>query len=310
MRRALIVFALVSGALAAGAFGFACSSDPPTSDVDAGFDGSKPQDDTGTVVPDAGTETSTGGDAGRCAQLVGPCDLVLQDCPSGKECLVVAAAGGAALTTACQPAGSGNKPVGAKCCPDQANQCVAGLECTGGEPCGTSDGGSGAITARCTPHCCSGDDTPCGASIPEGFKGTCDTQLVTELADASVAIANICTYKGVCTPFKIQPCPNNFACLVQSDGVSFRCSAIFNPPGKDAGAACGAANDCADGMECLGPADGGSTCRTLCYRADGGAPFDGGGLADAGAGKGSCPLGKGCGGSITGAPAWLGFCTP
>jgi hypothetical protein len=310
MRRALIVFALISGGLAAGAAGFACSSDPALTEVDAGFDGSKPVEDTGTVLVDGGKpDTSTGSDAGRCAQLKGSCDLVTQDCPSGKECVVVASASGNELTTDCQPAGSGNKPVGAKCCPDQANQCVAGLECVGA-PCGNTDSGVGQITGRCTPHCCDGDDTPCGASLPEGFKGTCDSQLVTDFGDASVAISNICTYKGVCTPFQIQPCPNNFACLLQGDGVSFRCSGIFNPPGKDAGVACSAANDCADGMECLGPADGGSTCRTICYRADGGAPFDGGGLIDAGAGKGSCPPTKGCGGTITGAPAWLGFCTP
>ncbi len=305
---------LLIGFSIAGAVVFACSSSSPTDSGngdDASSEGSTTDDggsgDDGAI--DAGSDTGSGDDGGpSCTGLPGTCDLVKQNCPQGKECSFVSDNTTGAITAACVTAGTGNKPIGAKCCPDQANQCVAGLQCVGGTAC-TGDAGA---TGRCAPFCCPGNDQTCGSSIPEGFRGTCDTNLVTTSPDGggNISLGNVCTYKGVCTPFHVQPCPSDYACLLQGDGVSFRCSSIFSPPGKAVGESCNAANDCADGMECLGPADGGSTCRIICYHPDGGAPFDGGGLQNGAPGYGGCPVGKGCGGSITGAPAWMGFCTP
>jgi len=259
--------------------------------------------DEAIVVPPSEAGAPEAG--GHCSPIQGPaCDVVLQNCPKGLECVPQIV--GTRLTTACVTAGTGNKPAGSTCCPGQENQCVAGLECFG-SPC--IDGGP--ELGRCTPRCCPGDDLRCGASIPEGVKGTCDLEIVALIKDASVSLYRVCSYKPVCKPFQVQPCPDRtYACLLQSDNNSFRCDELFTPPGKLLGARCDIINDCADGMECLGEADAatGSTCRYTCYRADGGVPpFGTSELTDA-EGSGGCPSGTRCTGDITDAPRWYGFC--
>ena len=313
-RRFVLLSAFV--AVVGCSFAFAACSSNDTSndagtgggpDATTGDDGSSGDDATTGDDARAGDDTGVRGDTGggHCSPVQGSCDIVLQDCPTGKECTVVQGAGGSGLTTACVTAGTGNKPSGARCCPNEANQCVAGLECIG--PDCTAD--ASVPTGRCTPHCCAGDDTPCGTSVPEGFHGTCDLGIVEDPGDGgSVPVFDVCSYKGVCKPFHLQDCPPNYTCLLQDDGVSFRCTAIFQPPGKSRGDTCSLANDCADGLLCLGAADAAtSNCTQTCYRSDGGAPFDAAALQDA-AGYGGCPGSGGCNGSITGAPPWLGFC--
>jgi len=286
-----------AGAGAADAASDAAPGDAATDELDTSAEAG--DGDAGAVsAPEAG---------GHCSSITGSaCDVVLQDCPKGLECVPQIV--GTRLTTACRPAGTGNKPAGATCCPGQGNQCVAGLECIG-SPC--VDGGP--ELGRCTPRCCRGDDDRCGASIPEGVKGSCDLDVVAVLHDASVSLYRVCSYKPVCRPFRIEACPDStYGCLLQSDGASFRCDELFSPPGKMAGEPCDIANDCADGMECLGEVDAssGSTCQYTCYREDGGVPpfdvtaLDGGG----GPGVGGCPAGMRCNGDITGAPRWYAFC--
>lgn len=305
------------GVLACVAYGgafAACSSDAATgdegdasADVTLGDDGG----DDGAILVDS----SGGGDAraeasgGHCSAVRGPCDVVLQDCPTGKECGVVR--GGSdpnGLTTACVTAGTGSKPAGASCCPDKDNQCVAGLVCVGPD----CNDASATPTGRCAPHCCQGDDSVCGASVPEGFQGTCDLGIVEDPGDGgAIDVFNVCSYKGTCKPFHVLSCPPNYSCLLQKDGVSFRCTSIFSPPGNAVGTTCNLANDCADGLLCLGPPDAStSKCAQTCFRADAaaGAPFDASALRDA-AGYGGCPGGLPCNGTIiSGAPPYLGFC--
>ena len=308
-----VVSALVG---AAGIAGVACSSSPHVDTgggMDSSVNGDGPSGDQSSGG-DAGTDSANNTDGamkGNCSPARGPaCDLVLQNCAGGKECVVALGAGGGP-TTACQDPGTGNRPLGSTCCPGQQNQCVPGLECIGPS---CTDGGM--PTARCTPHCCPGEDSVCAQSVPEGFHGSCDLTIVEDFPDAAgLPVFQACTYKGVCKPFHVQSCPPNYACLLQSDNVSFRCSEIYSLDGGSGtpqDTRCTIGNECQDGLECLGPADGGpSKCTTTCYHPDGGPPpFDAGGLTTGGATYGGCSTGKGCGGTFTGAPPWLGFCTP
>lgn len=312
MNQRTFLFVVTAFVGAAGMVGVACSSNPIT-DPGGGMDGAVTDDgqavDDQSSGGDAGSDSMSNTDGmmtGNCSPARGPdCDLVLQNCAGGKECVVAIASDGGP-TTSCNVPGTGNRPLGSTCCPGAQNQCVPGLECIGPD---CTDGG--APTARCTPHCCKGDDSVCGASVPEGFHGSCDLTIVEDFPDAAqTPVFEVCTYKGVCKPFHVQPCPTNYTCLLQADNVSFRCDEIFSAPGKPQDTVCTFGNECADGLECLGPADGGaSKCTTTCYHPDAGAPFDAGVLTDA-ATYGGCSAGKGCGGTFTGAPPWLGFCTP
>jgi hypothetical protein len=302
-RRPVLLFAWLVVGTVSVAFA-ACSADRTVDEGDT--DGNVADADDGGALSDRGGGDEPAGDAGgHCSTVRGTCDIVLQNCPTGKECTVVSSSGGGlGLTTECVPAGTGSKPAGARCCPNEPNQCIAGLECTGRD---CSDA-SIQPTGRCAPHCCAGDDSVCGTSIPEGFQGTCDITSVVDPGDGgAVPVFHVCSYKGVCKPFHVQSCPTNYACILQSDNVSFRCLAIYAPPGKPAGASCNALNDCADGLMCLRLGDA-ATCREMCYRADGGAPFDASALRDA-AGYGGCLDGATCNDVIrSGPPPWLGFC--
>ena len=190
---------------------------------------------------------------------------------------------------------------------------MSGTFCLGPD-CTDLDGGAGSKSGRCSPYCCQGDNGKCAESDPEGIKGTCDTNLIgTNPQDGGeLFFGSGCTYKPPCKPFHVQSCGSDTSatCTLQDDGVSFRCSGIFNPPGLDAGIVCNAANACASGLECLGPLDGGATCTLMCYRADGGTPpFDAAALPMT-PGFGGCNAGQTCNGSFIGAPGWYGFCVP
>jgi hypothetical protein len=302
MRRAVIfVMACLFGGAASWLGACANGND---SAVDPGADG---QADGG--VEDAGSDQATviadaspgAREGGHCSPVQGPeCDLVLQDCSPGRQCVAVKPHP-LVRSTACVAAGTGNRPVGAACCPGVPNQCVSGLHCTG--PACTADSGA---TGRCSPYCCPGDDSVCGQSIPEGYSGTCDVRVVSPADEGNEPLYDGCSYRPPCRPFQQQPCQAQQTCLLQKDNATFRCSPIFHPPGKPAGANCVASNECQDGMACLTANDAG-TCRVLCYRADAGGPFDASSLSEA-SGRGGCGAGLSCSGTVGTFPPYLGFC--
>jgi len=268
-----------------GVLGVACSSNPTT-----GCDGGSCGDDGGDAQPqDATNPPKDGGDGGVVVQkcptypVQGACDIVAQDCPNSDECVVANADGGPA--TECVTPSTGSIPKGGKC--STTSSCVPGAEC---------------IQGRCAPHCCDMDDTPCGASVPEGYLGTCNINLVDS---KQKIIGHVCAYSADCTPFGLHPCPMGSTCLVQDMSGKATCSEIYMAPGKAEGQPCSAANECQDGMMCVSGSDGGFVCKYICYKGNG--PFDAG-VAKMDAGLGGCPKTKTCGGGLQNAPQWLGLC--
>ncbi len=288
-RLLLLSAAIVIGG--AGAFGLACSSPAQTFPTDAGPDvttqgdsGGKDSGKDGTP----GTDGSTDGGGGCTSPVNGACDIVAQNCSGNNECVQVL--GDAGETTACLPAGNGAIPKGGVCNPNgSSNPCVKGSSC---------------ISGRCAPACCEGQDSLCGNSVPEGFTGACNLNVVDK---NNQPLYRACTYNAACKPFHVQACPTDYTCLVSDQSGTASCSKIFQPPGKTEGTACTAANDCQDGMMCLGNADGGFSCKFTCYKG-GGPYFDGGTVADAAPGYGGCKSPKTCQGGIQNLPTWLGIC--
>jgi hypothetical protein len=306
---------LALAALAAGA-GAACSSSPAassdadasTSGDDAGADATQP---SGSSSGDAASDQAV---QASCEPAKGPaCDLVLQNCPAGKQCVAVAQGGGK-YTTQCGPTyATQHIDRGYPCCPpSSASQepCLPGLQCIG-NPCTGDAGPGGGGGGRCAPYCCSGDDTPC-ASTPEGFAGHCNLNVVD---GAGKSMFNVCDYMPPCKPLGLLPCPPGYACEVQDTSGSATCSQIFNsggPPAKE-GASCTYNNSCDDGLMCLQltAPDGGvsSQCMMLCYTGQGTPPFNPQSLA-MGPGTGGCNTGKQCVGAPNAFPPWLGVCAP
>jgi len=277
--------------VACGALGVACSPGPAFTDsgVDSGQD---VKTDSPITPPDSGKDgAGDGGGPGPCTTtaLTGDCDIVKQDCPSGKECVVAQTSDGG-VTSTCQNNGNGTIPEGYACTPSGSNPCVSGLEC---------------IQNRCAKHCCLNDDSYCGTSHPEGFAGHCDLNVVDNNNNPMYAT---CTYSSVCQPFDIQKCGTDQTCLIKDNSGTAACVAIFGVDGGLAEkASCTAANACGDGMYCLSKADGGSACTWVCY--SGGGPYDAG-ISSLPAGQGGCNNPETChpvnwGGAL---PTWLGVC--
>jgi hypothetical protein len=271
-----------------------------------------PSDGGGDVV----TTTDTGL-TGHCSRVNGPaCDVVLQNCPTGQECVIVNdshAESGLGLTTMCQDdQSSEHLPAGSPCCPQSpSNECKAGLTCQGANCEGDAGGG------RCTPACCPGDAGPipanCGSS-PEGYIGICDLG-ITE-ADGAV-IFDTCIYAATCTVF-VSPCGSGYTCIVEEKSGASKCVEIFGidggTTGVPAGGRCAAENACAANLECIsfGTPDGSygpSTCTYLCYTGTGSPPFDAGVLTGK-PGSGGCPPKTTCEGNPASLPSWLGVCAP
>ena len=314
MQRSRIFLLIASASLWTGGSLGACSSssggafdqnDGSTDGTvaDTGSDGGNPRDANGdTFVPPGSCPAST---------LPGSCDLVLQNCGTGKECDPILNNDGT-LTAQCEPAGSGSVPLGHECCQNSANNgdCVSGTFCNAN--CADPDAGTGTKSGRCSPFCCAGDNTVCGSSNPEGIKGLCNVTSVDTLPnDASVTVGSQCTYDTACKPFHIQPCTDSTAtCIIGDDLASFKCSTILSPPGIDAGGACSAGNSCAVGLECL------AACTVMCFIDAGSPPFDPAAITSA-VGYGGCPSGQHCAGTLVGGPdgsidgpPWYGFCSP
>jgi len=246
--------------------------------------------------------------AGHCEPVTGPCDLVLQTCPSDQECVAAPQTDGG-FATSCEPLhATQHIEPGYPCCPAASSTddpCLPGLTCVG-DPC-TGDAGGG----LCSPYCCEGDDTPCGSSST-GVPGHCDLGIVD---DTGATLYDVCDYALPCKPFGVQPCPAGEACLVGDTSGGAQCVQIYDgaaPPALE-GAACTYVNSCADGLMCLtdtGP-DGGAqqVCLMLCATGQGTPPFDAGALAMQ-PGTGGCDPGKHCAAATQIFPAWLGVCLP
>jgi hypothetical protein len=269
----------------AGAFGLASCSSPKIIEDEASTEGGT-DGNMADVKTDAGTD---GPIKQKCPSYPtkGECDLVAQDCAGGKECVIVPSDGGFAAR--CEDPSSGSVPKGGVC--STTADCVAGGRC---------------IMNRCSPHCCTlGDNTPCGVSVPEGFIGTCGINLKDQ--QTSIDLGLFCTFNAACKPYKIQPCPSDYTCLVEDMSGSAKCVQIYMTPGKTVGQTCTAANDCQDGMMCVGGGpDGGSVCMWVCYK--GGGPYPAN-ISSLPAGQGGCPANKMCNIGITGLPTWLAVCS-
>jgi hypothetical protein len=265
-----------------------------------------PTDGGGDVVP------TDGGVTGHCSRVNGPaCDIVLQNCPSGQECVVVNDPdSGLGATTSCQPnQSSEHLPAGSACCPSSNNPCKSGLTCVGSSCVGDAGGG------QCTPACCPGDagaiQANCGSS-PVGYIGTCN------LTDTDGAVLySTCIYASSCTVFA-QPCGDTYACTVQNKSGTSKCVQIYDPDGGPnglpAGAPCSSGNSCEQGTQCISfiAPDGGPgpyTCTYLCYISGGSPPFDAG-IITTKPGAGGCPSGQTCSPDTMNLPAWLGLCGP
>lgn len=249
------------------------------------LDGSK----DGAIKP----EGSTDGGGGDCSIVKGACDIVLQDCPDKKECVV-----DSTNKTVCRAVQASQQlGIGRACCPGTgSNPCAPGLSCIGNE---CSDGGP--QTGRCSPACCAGNDVACGKSDPEGISGACDLTIVDPGGGLDAALYNVCTYAKQCKPFKIEPCDPNEICTVD-DKVGTASCVLSN--GKTNRQPCAAKNDCADGLICL--ADG--ICRFACLLPNTTSPFDAS-VSQGAAGRGGCPAGEACNVGVKGLPDWFGVCS-
>jgi hypothetical protein len=313
LKRSRFFWLLASASLLTGGTLGACSSS--SSDGTIGQDDGGSDGTIGDGSNDGGNQRDGNGDAfvppGSCpaTTLPGACDLVLQNCGTGKECDPVQNSDGT-FSAQCEPAGTGSVPLGHECCQNAANNgdCVSGLSCSA--PCADPDAGPGTKTGRCTPYCCPGDNSVCGSSDPEGIKGVCNVTSIFTLPDGGeVTAGGGCTYDTACKPFHVQPCTDpNTTCILGDDLASFKCSTILSPPGIDAGGACSAGNSCASGLECLG------NCTVMCFMEAGTPPFDAAVITNA-VGYGGCPAGQHCAGTLVGGPdgsvdgpPWYGFC--
>lgn len=283
-----LIFLLSTLGLSAGAFGLASCSSPKIIEDDAGTEGGTGDGDMMDVIK------TDGGNDGPIKQkcptypIKGECDPVAQDCPNGKECEVAPSdGGGSAYSAQCTDPKTGSVPKGGVC--SNSSDCVPGADC---------------IQQRCAPHCCEGSDLACGTSVPEGFLGTCSINVQYPNTTPN---GRVCTYGATCKPYKVQPCPMGYACLVEDMAGAAKCNGIFMPPGKTVGTPCMYKNDCADGMMCVGGGpDGGSVCMWVCYKPPG--PYDAG-IVSLPAGQGGCPANKMCNIGIQMLPTWLAVCS-
>lgn len=291
--------AAVLTSLNAAALFVACDDGSSIPEQDAGTEAAVDGRSSDAKVDSASTPEAGGGkDGGNCTPVKGPCDLVLQDCPdvNGKkhECIVNRVSGN--LTTQCVPVQPSQQlPMGRSCCPGQENPCLPGLTCVG-EPCVDS----GAVTARCTPTCCEGDNASCGQSDPEGIGGQCDLTLFSD----ETPIHHVCSYRERCKPFGVEPCKPNQACILEDKIGSASCIASN---GIKLRQPCRFGNDCEDGLICLRDGDAG-TCRMLCLTPNSNPSFDAS-AADGAPGHGGCPANEVCEGpTFAQLPDWVQLC--
>jgi hypothetical protein len=303
LRRRIAAFAfLASASSGAAVVLIACTTDETPVD-DAGTDGSVTNEtSTGDAKPDTAIKTDgdppTDGGGGNCTAVTGACDIVLQNCADlgGKkqECVVTTV--NSKLTTQCVPVQTSQQlPIGHGCCPGADNPCLPGLTCVG-DDCVDGD----PVLARCTPACCKDDHAACGKSDPEGIGGQCDLTLFS----GNEEVHRVCSYRERCKPYKIEPCKTNQTCLVEDKAGTSGCISSNNVALRQP---CEFANDCADGLICVGGADAG-VCRMYCLTPNSNPPFDAS-AADGAPGRGGCPPQEQCTGpKFTNLPDWLQLC--
>ena len=271
-----------------------------------------------TVIPDAAGEAHAfdSGNLAACSLVNTACDIVSQNCTAGSECVITEGPTGT-LGTACEPdQATEHLAKGAACCPsaDGTNPCDPGLECNGGNPCAADAGSPGAGLppgwggSRCTPRCCpadGGNTGNCGTAGDGGVQGHCDLGI--SFTNNGPSEYSVCTYPQTCEPFHVHPCITGFGCEIENVAGTSQCVVIYNPNGDGgatAGQSCDFANQCADGLVCIGNTT--SACQWLCHLNDAGTPFSAGSLKGT-PGYGGCPAATTCTG-VTGFPAWLGSC--
>jgi hypothetical protein len=293
-RRGLLVFAAFLAADAGIALAACSTSSPDATDgTDATSESTTPPNDAGKDAPTTRPDSGSEGGGGNCSAAKGGCDIVLQDCPPQQECVVDNSG-----VTVCQPVqGTQQLPMGRACCPNgTGNPCLPGLTCVGSA---CVDGGP--ATARCSPACCKGDDQACGHSDPEGISGACDINIVDSTGKE---LYQACTYSQRCEPFQVEPCKVGETCLVEDKAGTASC---VTSAGKTNRQPCSFANECADGLLCLGDPDA-SVCHYACVLPGSANPFDAS-VQTGGPGAGGCPANEKCNIQIQDLPAWYAACS-
>ncbi len=208
------------------------------STTDAGADGGAK--DSGPSGSETGPSDSGGG--GTCDQHTGDeCNLVKQNCAdSTKTCVY----DGDAKHNVCATLATGTKLKGEACAAQ--GDCDKGLFCYGG---------------KCSPACCSGDNSVCGPG------GACNLALTDK--DGTV-VWHACTYSAKCNPFKYD-CPKGQVCLFSSEPDVFKCSepSKTGALGVAPGGSCKYVNDCGESQACFtmssGDAGSGGSCMLFCW---------------------------------------------
>ncbi|MBM4356735.1 MAG: hypothetical protein FJ096_01360 [Deltaproteobacteria bacterium] len=259
------------GALAlvsALAWSYGCSSDDTGASGNAtGTGGSAMVSSSSTTIPSVSSVVGSGGAGGSTSSggatcsveytniPVGECDLLKQDCPSGKFCGVTKVEG--VSKSMCLADLGGVKDKGADCSTN--SECKSGLSC---------------IDKHCSPFCCPANNEPCGG-------GSCDVNLNFE--DGKSAFAMVCSYLPICDLFAGN-CAKGTDCHL-TDPAS--CLAVCDSPSSQAvseGGKCMYRNDCGESQLCNNNAPDDGVCRYFCDTSKTGEP----------AGKGGCPADRKC----------------
>jgi hypothetical protein len=248
MRRLLVAFAVFA------AFPLGCSSandkdSLPLPDASRKDARTETTSDDGSV---SDTKTPTGdtsvGDSGgkTCNAHAGDeCDMVKQDCADPTATCTY---DGTTKHNVCAKVATGTKLKGEACA--SPAECDRGLFCYSG---------------KCSPACCSGDDSVCGAG------GSCKLAITD---DGGAVIHYACSYSPPCKPFKYD-CPSGMVCLFNDEPDVFKCSLPSSSTtgvGVAPGTACKYVNDCGESQSCFtittpGSDSGGSTnkCYLFCW---------------------------------------------
>ena len=231
----------------------ATSKDSSVGDT-SGFDSSitteaGPDSRADTAVRDAsGKDGDSGGPTiTTCDMHTGDeCNMVKQDCAADETCDYSPSKG----HNACAKPPIGVVGKGEAC--DPSNPCDRGLFCYDG---------------KCSPPCCTGDNSVCGG------EGKCNLS-ITEPTDggADKVLYHVCTYPATCHAFKYD-CPKNQVCLWATEPDSFSCATPTSSTVYKAGpeGACKYANDCGESQICTAlttsgsDAGAGSKCYLFCY---------------------------------------------
>lgn len=197
-----------------------------------------------TYVPPSDTSTGTDTGGKTCDGHAGDeCDIVKQDCADMTATCVY---DGTAKHNVCTKLATGTKLKGESCA-SQA-ECDRGLFCYGG---------------KCSPACCSGDNSTCGTG------GACNLAITD---DGGAVIHYACSYNPGCKPFKYD-CPSGMVCLFNDEPDVFKCSTPSSSGGlgKAPGGACTYVNDCGESQACFTLTSGGdaggatSKCYLFCW---------------------------------------------